>query len=71
MYSLLINIGMVVVIVYCLVSDGSYLETDRAFGSAVLNVEGAGSAPDPGENVARMVRGYSTSQCSFVNMHTL
>ena len=51
----MMNLLMVSVIVYCLVSDGSYLETDRAFGSAVLNVEGAGSAPDPGEGVSRMV----------------
>lgn len=51
----MMNLLMVAVITYCLVSDGSYLETDRAFGSAVLNVEGSGSAPDPGDGVARMV----------------
>ena len=54
-YQLFINIFLVFVILYCVVSDESYMESETGFGSALLNLEGTGSADHPGEGMARMM----------------
>jgi len=54
-YNLALYLGTMAVIVYCLVLDGSFLEIDRGFGSAMLSVRGTGSAANPGDGISVMV----------------
>merc|ERR1711971_63332 len=48
-------IGALVVIAYCIVSDGTYNEIEYGVGSAVLNAEGTASADLSDNNMARMM----------------
>ena len=48
-------IGCIIVIIYCIVAEGSYMEIDYGLGSAVLNVEGTASADLSASNMATMI----------------
>ena len=48
-------IGCIIVIIYCIVAEGSYKEIDYGLGSSVLNVEGTASADLSASNMATMV----------------
>eukprot|EP01083_Nonionella_stella_P168535 569295_1 len=52
---IMLYVGTIILIVYCIVSEGSYLETDYGIGSSVLNVEGTASADLSGSDMARMI----------------
>eukprot|EP01084_Bolivina_argentea_P018969 35299_1 len=45
----------IIIIIYCIVSEGSYMQIDYGIGSSLLNVEGTSSADLSESNMARMI----------------
>jgi len=54
-WQLFIQVLLCFVILYCVVSDESYMAMETGFGSALLNLEGTASAEQPGEGMGRMM----------------